>query len=363
MPRGRSSRLYLCNNDLGEQMRGSAMRVGLLVPTSFAFGNPASGAARLARGTAEALDALGSFDAMRLSPWEHASQRGLSLLHAFGGPEGFERIGRNHLGVPVILTPIHDSLQSAWRYRLAASLGDIHTRFSTTAATKRRLYRSVDRVLALSRDEADRIVSSCGVIPSRVVVVNAAIGPPSHVSESRRESLRDTHQLPDEFVLALCDYGAKRKNVVRLARACQNAALPLVLAGNASDTRDATEIRDLASRGGIQVLPPMPEEDVPTLMSMARVYGQPSLEEGAGLAAMEASTYGCSVVASRVGGVEEHLGPGATYVDPLSVDSITGGLLAAWSCSGANPVADFVLGNRRWENTVRQLEAVYHSVT
>jgi glycosyltransferase involved in cell wall biosynthesis len=101
------------------------------------------------------------------------------------------------------------------------------------------------------------------------------------------------------------------------------------------------------------------QELVTYLMAGAHAYLQPSLEEGAGLAAMEAATYGCSVLSSTRGGSREHLGPSAVYVEPTKVDSIRHGLTQVWKSDRDGTVGQYVVRHRSSEQLPAQLDALY----
>src|SRR6185312_6471649 len=101
------------------------MRIGLLLPTSFAVGTRGSGILEQARRQAEALENLGH-TVLRLNPWEWQDERQLDVLHFYlGGPSMAGVVEHRNLSKPGVLafSPIIDSNQSFAAYRLAAALG------------------------------------------------------------------------------------------------------------------------------------------------------------------------------------------------------------------------------------------------
>jgi glycosyltransferase involved in cell wall biosynthesis len=331
----------------------------MLLPARYSLSSPVNGVLKLAHGTATALEEYSDIDVVRLTPWVHASAQGIQLVHAFGGPNGFER-GPSQSGLPWVLTPVHDSQQRPRAYRAAAWLGRLNDRISTVPGEKQRLYAEVSRITVLSNDERERIAKACGISREKISVVYAAASLPGPVTEADKHRVRTLYNLPDQFALSLCDYGARRKNILRLVRAMAGLGIPLVLAGNARRTADLEKIyRQSEKTSFIRFLDVMPSSDVPALMSMCRVYCQPSLEEGAGMAAMEASLYGVGVVSGNTGGAPEHLGPSATYVDPLNINSIRSGVIAEWERVDRGRTGEFVRRERTWANTIDQLVAAY----
>lgn len=338
------------------------MRLGILLPALSSLGNPASGVMALAMGTADALERSGEFDVYRLSPWQHSRNLNLDLIHAFGGPEGFGG-GPQLTSVPWILSPVHDSRMSSWKYRLAIRAGSVHPRVSTVPAQKRMLYRQVERLAVLSDDERRRISSACGVPSDKISIVNAAVARPRVVAEAEQVRVRAQFGLPPKFALAVCDYGAPRKNIPRLVNACEAAGITLVLGGHARGLKATSKAVTLwSNKHWVRIIGEITNDDLPVLMSLADVYCQPSLEEGAGMAAMEAATYGSPILTSDVGGIREHLGPEAVYVDPLDVGAIAKGLRDAIEMGRTGRVGEFVLAHRTWPNTVDQLGAAYRRV-
>ena len=334
------------------------MRVGLMLPTLFSVSSPVNGVLVLAEATRSALQSCPDVEVVALNPWEHALE-GLDLIHAFGGPEGYSG-GRLETGVPWVLTPVHDSLQPRWKYRAAVRVGSLHPRLRTIPAEKSILYRSVDRLTVLSSDEATRISQSCDVPIDRISVVHAAVSEPPSIDPDAAMQFLALHDVGDDYCLAVCDYSSRRKNIERLILACQNAGLPLVLAGRVRQTPVLTSIEKLARKGEVKLLGFVDGAVADALMARCRVYCQPSIEEGAGMAAMRAALHGAPILATDVGGAAEHLGPYARYVDPFDVRSIAGGLSDLWFREGVVPsVGDWIRQNRTWSHSVAELLNAY----
>ncbi len=337
------------------------MRIGFLLPANIGLGNPFSGVARLARLSEQAVQEHLGYETVKMTPWEHVRHANLDMIHAFTTSPSFER-GRAASGVPWALTPVHDSLKPAWKYRIAVQCGRL-PRIVTEASQKRSLLHCVDRTLAMSTDERIRLISHFGLNPGSVIVVPC---PAPEVEPLRPEEvarvLSGLRLAPGEYVAAVCDYGSTRKNILRLIAAAQHSKMLLVLAGNASSTavREAI-VATSATDDRIRVLGAVDNKVKMALMQGAAAYCQPSLEEGAGLAAMEAALLGTPVVASDVGGVREHLGPSAVWVEPTDVLSIAQGLASALG-SDATAVSEFIRRHHSLEAYAHRLDSAYASV-
>jgi glycosyltransferase involved in cell wall biosynthesis len=335
------------------------LQVGLYLPMASSIGNRASGMRRLAYELRGHLERRRDVAIRQLDPWVDFDPSELDVVHAFGFEPGMNSVlrGRNFA---VVAHPIHDSQIPASRYRLAIRAGTIVPRLDTIPAQKAALLRAADAVVTLSEDERARIVDSFGLDEGRVVVVHCGVDPPRLVSAQERRDVLARLSLPPRFALALCDYGAVRKNLCRLAEALTGTKIPLVLAGHASAGPALDRIRELAGRSrNILLRGPIEEPDVPALFSACAVYCQPSIEEGAGFSAMQAATYGATVVATRVGGIPEHLGPDARYVPPTNVAAIRAAVTEAWAAPVDKRVGDFVLQQRTWDRAAERLTDVY----
>jgi len=87
---------------------------------------------------------------------------------------------------------------------------------------------------------------------------------------------------------------------------------------------------DLVARnpGHVELLGPIGDADLADLYRHATGLIYPSLYEGFGLPVLEAMAVGCPVVTSETTSIPEVGGDAVVYVDPLSVESIAGGVRA-----------------------------------
>jgi glycosyltransferase involved in cell wall biosynthesis len=87
----------------------------------------------------------------------------------------------------------------------------------------------------------------------------------------------------------------------------------------------ASQVEVLGLRGRVIFTGFMDDEDLVVVLNVASVLALPSLMEGFGLPAVEASACGCPVIASHASPLEALLGAGGIYIDP-SEDEIAGAL-------------------------------------
>jgi len=160
-----------------------------------------------------------------------------------------------------------------------------------------------------------------------------------------------------------------RKNLVRLIRAFRQArkkldlGLELILVGK-KDFRFEDIEEEIQESDGVRLLGPIPDEGLPALYNLAKVFAFPSLVEGFGMPVLESMACGTPVVASRRGALPEVGGSAVAWVEPEDEEAIATALADVLSDT------DRAAGLRRaglekaqefsWENAARQTLAVYH---
>ncbi len=160
---------------------------------------------------------------------------------------------------------------------------------------------------------------------------------------------------PDGEPAFLC-LGAltERKNVVRLADAFARLG-----GGTLTFVGEGPRRPSLEGRERVEVLLPVPHDEIPALIARARVVCQPSLVEPLGQALLEAMACGRSVVATRIGGPPEFVPPEAgMLVDPFDTEAISAALAAAAELPCPNPAARAAAERHDVAEQARRVEAV-----
>jgi glycosyltransferase-like protein len=166
-----------------------------------------------------------------------------------------------------------------------------------------------------------------------------------------------------------------RKNTVRILRAFARlrrrfSQAQLWIAGGATvldhSAYRAEFDRELgllppATRAAVVELGVVGDDDLPALYRLANVLTLPSLQEGFGLAALEALSSGLAVVVSNRAPFTEYLDQGcATLVDPLSDQSIADGVVHALSTSAAARQAGRLLAETHTWSRVAELHLEHY---
>ena len=193
-----------------------------------------------------------------------------------------------------------------------------------------RAIAQADRIIAVSHSTARDLLNWQPALEEKIVVVHEAA----------------KVMLPDDSPARLASLGIRsrfvlfvgglepRKNLARLIEAFSRLSAEtrcgaqLVIVGGHG--WGGVDVRQLADRFSIaaDVLPLGAVDDacLATLYRHADCLAMPSLYEGFGLPVLESLSLGTPVLVSRGGALEEVAGPAGLAVDPLSVESIAGGL-------------------------------------
>lgn len=195
-----------------------------------------------------------------------------------------------------------------------------------------RAVRRADTVIAVSRATADDLHAVFPETRDKTVVIHAGFTLLTQTLplEELVPGIR-----PGRYLLFVGTL-EPRKNLARLMEAYAQAARqapeipPLVVVGGRGwgGEDPASLIRHLRLDGRVHVLGRVPDGKLATLYENALCLVMPSLYEGFGLPLVEAMSFGTPVLTSSVSSMPEVVGDAGLLVDPLSVESITAGLLA-----------------------------------
>ncbi len=177
--------------------------------------------------------------------------------------------------------------------------------------------RAVDAVVAISGGVREALVSA-GVDPARIRVIASGVEFERYQAcDERRPSARAGYGVKGDVpVLAIVGALEPRKGHAVLLEALARLRRPevRVLCAGAGSLR--AELAGQCARLGLteQVVFLGRLDEVTSLLAAADVVVMPSLQEGLGVAVLEALAAARPVIASRVGGLPEVLGEGAAGV-------------------------------------------------
>lgn len=197
----------------------------------------------------------------------------------------------------------------------------------------RKVAGSAKRILTVSEYTRKDIVEHLGVHPDKVVVTYPGVDEfyrPERDSASL-ERVRKRYSIDGDYILYVGNHGVN-KNLHRLLKAFavlkNRKSAALILAGNKDPRRQ--DLYNLPSVLGIEdkvrFIGKVPEEDLPALYTMAKVFVFPSLYEGFGLPPLEAMACGTPVVSSTATSLPEVVGDAGVQTDPYDPGAIAGAL-------------------------------------
>jgi glycosyltransferase involved in cell wall biosynthesis len=194
-----------------------------------------------------------------------------------------------------------------------------------------KLLRKSRRIIAISANTKQDIITSYGIKPERINVTLPGYD-------------RIHYRLGVEPGAVKSKYGLKsylfylgnlmpHKNLRRLLRAFallkREFPYTLVIAGW-KDPRHypalEAETQALGLAEKVLFLNYVPADELPALYSGAELFVFPSLYEGFGLPPLEAMACGCPVLVSNIASLSEVCGDAAYYVDPYDVKNIAEGI-------------------------------------
>ena len=235
-----------------------------------------------------------------------------------------------------LVTTVHDLsvFDAPWAFAGARVRGE--------RALVRHALRRADVVLAVSDFTAERVRALFGrrSVVTRLAPARDMLPPaPDAVEQVRRR-----YGLPPRFVLHVGTV-EPRKDLPRLADACRDAGLPLVLAGGGPSDYLPGHVRRLGF---------VPRSELPALFAASTVTAYVSLYEGFGLPPVEALACGANVVSTRVADLPELLGDSVTWTSDHGIASLTSALRHA-----ASDPPEHLAPTLKWQDTAQQTVQVY----
>jgi glycosyltransferase involved in cell wall biosynthesis len=223
--------------------------------------------------------------------------------------------------------------------------------------------KNVDAIITISETSKKDICRFLGVDPKIVHVIYLAsksVFKPV-TAHGSLFTVKRRYSLPDRFALYVGDVNYN-KNIPVLVEACKIANIPLVICGKQAkgiekQNLNHPELSHLKNVDWKDVLRLgfVPDNDLASIYSMAKVYVQPSLYEGFGLPAIEAVSCGTPVVLARSQCMVEVLGDDFSYCGPNDAKSMAKAILNP--NTGKKLPRDY-----SWEKTAKETLKVYNNV-
>lgn len=251
-------------------------------------------------------------------------------------------------------------------------------RLKTKIMLKLNLNKSIkcaDAIIAVSEFTKSEIQKFYNVSPEKIYVVPNGVDVDkfhANYTEQNKMFVKEKYGIKGEYFLYMGNV-EPRKNLSHLIKAyiyaqkeCKGIFPKLIIGGAKGWLCE--EIYQLVEKNNdcIKIIGYVGDEDVPILMSAAKVFCYVSLYEGFGMPVLEAMACGTPVLTSNTSALKEVAGDAAVQVNPMDVTSITNGLLELYNNKELRDYCKQQGVNRArnysWEKAAHKLYEVYETV-
>ena len=336
------------------------MRIAFIPSPHCYYANVFNGVIVQAKCWRDALVALGH-EVELVHPMSPIAWKSFDIIHLFqhGGwcSQLLESLAQD--GAHTFLSPIIDPPRPYGQFaRLVSLVPFERLRLQQNQRMLRRYGATCERFL--SRSEHEKISLEAVGVPSEKII-NVPI------SMSKDWVIDDaalTRYPRNGAVLHISHLAQPRKNVRALIEASIAKGFPLRLAGSLNDAAFASWLDGVqAAHPHITYLGRISDAQMEEEMLSCSVFCLPSLYEGVGLVALDASYCGANLVSSIAGGTRDYLGEHSAYIDPLDKDALGEAIMRALDAPLPNVAAHHhVADNFSKLASGRNLEAAYASV-
>lgn len=265
---------------------------------------------------------------IKVSPWEQQDWQDYDAIHLFGYCTMLNSLS----GIPnknIVFSPIIDSFQPIWKYRLVTYWGSKRLRLTSHNYEMRLAAKHIKTWCVRTQFEYEYVRRAYGINPSNISIIPLSyrIIPPKNYPQK------------EAFCLHVSKITDKRKNVERLVDAAIKYHFRLVLVGSVDLAvfEKSSLKQKIEANTNITYLGRVSDERLLQLYCSAKVFALPSIGEGVGMVALEAAACGCDMVVTSIGGPKEYYGDMARVVDPYDTDAIGKAVLEALSAKDYQP--------------------------
>ena len=196
--------------------------------------------------------------------------------------------------------------------------------------------RRATNIFAISESTKNDIIKYYGIRPDKVTVTYLGYDKDKfnpRIKEQESKRVKKKYKIENDYLLFLSTL-KPRKNVEGLLKALtilEDKSLQLVIAGRKGWLYQTIfdRVREWGLEKKVVFTGFVDEEDVPALMTGAKVFVLPSFWEGFGIPVVEAMACGVPVVVSNAGSLPEVVGEAGVIVDPYQPEDIARGIKEA----------------------------------
>ncbi|HET6273292.1 MAG TPA: glycosyltransferase [Bacteroidota bacterium] len=301
-------------------------------------------------------------------PWARFNKNECDLFHVFAANIGTYHLARevHTLGVPLVVSPIIYSLHSTAFVRRVLSATHLIQKVGkgiwSDYGFAAQICSWARMVLPNTQAEADLVSDGLGVPRSKIRVIPNGVDERFYTADP--SLFKRTYGL-EQFILNVGHIGHERKNVLALIRALGQIDHPSVIVGRIipGPYGDAC-VKEAVKHKQILLLHSLDSSSdmLASAYAACDVFVLPSLFETPGIAALEAGLAGAKVVITPHGGSKEYFGTMATYVNPLSVDSIRDGIVTTLHARRNPGLREHIRKEFLWQGVAKKTAAAYREL-
>ncbi len=189
--------------------------------------------------------------------------------------------------------------------------------------------RHADKIVSVSEQTKKDIVTYFGIPEEKIEAIYQSCDPAFQgiMSESTLTGVKAQYQLPDDYILYVGSF-TSRKNLLCLIDALslvkESLDVPLVMIGSGGEykNRIVEKINRLGLGNRVCIRSDVPNEDLPAIYQLAKLFVYPSFYEGFGIPIIEGMSSQVPVITSRDGCFIEAGGPDSRYIDPDNTEEL-----------------------------------------
>jgi len=192
----------------------------------------------------------------------------------------------------------------------------------------KRAARLAVKVFTVSEYSGTEISRHFRIPPDNIrVIYNAVDNEKFFPGNSGLEALQKRNLSPNDYILFV-GRPDPRKNLPNLLRAYSNLAMPktplVIICPQPGSTTVHSILREYnLSHDGIRILQDVPDDELPSIYRLAKIFVFPSFAEGFGMPLLEAMASGVPVITSATTAMPEVVGKAAILIDPTNIDELT----------------------------------------
>jgi len=296
-------------------------------------------------------------------------------VHTVSGYGFVKALRKRHIGKPVIHT-IHGVLADEYTESLHGSSTTLRSRLSNLAmkqlaTMEKETAKNSNLIVTVSRYSSEKAIEFYGLDSAKIRIVPNGVDPQKFRPMGNLENLKRQIGIDNRFCVLFVGRLIPRKGLSYLIEAAKYVVreiddIVFVIVGNGPLRKHLTNyVHKTNLSEKFIFLGDVSDDALPLVYNCADVFALPSIQEGQGIALLEAQSTAKPVVAFRVGGVPEALLEGQSgLLTKMDSQEFSQSLLSLLSDSSlreemGNKGREFVVENFSWEVCAQKMLRVY----